>query len=106
MPAVVRVSICAGVTRRPKPRPHRIASFAAAFKLRGLPQLLLSQRIVPLGLFALLVPLLRRDSSLGVIECRDKAGGGRFTADDQAALESVSEEMAVIWHRNRIAAIR
>lgn len=44
---------------------------------------------------ALLVPLLRRGACLGVIECRDKAGGGRFTEADQQALESVSEDMAV-----------
>jgi sigma-B regulation protein RsbU (phosphoserine phosphatase) len=44
---------------------------------------------------ALLVPLLRRGTCLGVIECRDKAGGERFTDADLAALESVSEDMAV-----------
>jgi len=44
---------------------------------------------------ALVVPLLRRGASLGVIECLDKADGGRFTAAEQSALESVSEDMAV-----------
>ena len=44
---------------------------------------------------ALLVPLLRRGACLGVIECLDKAGSERFGADDQAALESVSEDLAV-----------
>jgi GAF domain-containing protein len=44
---------------------------------------------------ALLVPLLRRGSILGVVECRNRAGGGRFDEADRAALESVSEEMAV-----------
>jgi sigma-B regulation protein RsbU (phosphoserine phosphatase) len=44
---------------------------------------------------ALLVPLLRRGACLGVIECLDKAGAERFGADDQAALESVSEDLAV-----------
>jgi len=43
----------------------------------------------------LLVPLLRRGACLGVIECRNKAGGGRFTEQDASALESVTEEMAV-----------
>jgi len=44
---------------------------------------------------ALLVPLLRRGASLGVIECLDKADGAAFTAADQSSLESVSEDMAV-----------
>ncbi len=44
---------------------------------------------------ALLVPLLRRGTCLGVIECRDKAGGGRFIDVDMGGLESVSEDMAV-----------
>jgi phosphoserine phosphatase RsbU/P len=44
---------------------------------------------------ALLVPLLRRGACLGVIECLDKAGAERFGAEDQAALESVSEDLAV-----------
>ncbi len=44
---------------------------------------------------ALLVPLLRRGTCLGVIECRDKAGGERFTDADLVALSSVSEDMAV-----------
>ncbi|MGH7723903.1 MAG: SpoIIE family protein phosphatase [Candidatus Eiseniibacteriota bacterium] len=44
---------------------------------------------------ALLVPLVRRGACLGVIECRNKAGGERFSAADQSALESVSEDMAV-----------
>jgi sigma-B regulation protein RsbU (phosphoserine phosphatase) len=44
---------------------------------------------------ALVVPLLRRGTCLGVIECRNKALGERFTEADQSALESVSEDMAV-----------
>src|SRR5512140_1249839 len=44
---------------------------------------------------ALLVPLLRRGACLGVIECLDKADGGRFGEADQSTLESVSEDMAV-----------
>jgi sigma-B regulation protein RsbU (phosphoserine phosphatase) len=44
---------------------------------------------------ALLVPLLRRGTCLGVIECRNKAGGGRFADHDASVLESVSEDMAV-----------
>jgi sigma-B regulation protein RsbU (phosphoserine phosphatase) len=44
---------------------------------------------------ALLVPLLRRGTCLGVVECVNKAGGGRFTDTDVAALESVSEDLAV-----------
>jgi phosphoserine phosphatase RsbU/P len=44
---------------------------------------------------ALLVPLLRRGACLGVIECLNKAGAERFAAEDQAALESVSEDLAV-----------
>ncbi len=44
---------------------------------------------------ALLVPLLRRGACLGVIECLNKAGADRFAAEDQAALESVSEDLAV-----------
>jgi len=44
---------------------------------------------------ALLVPLLRRGTCLGVIECLNKADDGRFGEADVAALESVSEEMAV-----------
>ena len=44
---------------------------------------------------ALLVPLLRRGTILGVVECLNRAGGGRFTDADRVALESVSEEMAV-----------
>jgi phosphoserine phosphatase RsbU/P len=44
---------------------------------------------------ALVVPLLRRGTCLGVIECRNKAMGERFTDADQSALESVSEDMAV-----------
>jgi sigma-B regulation protein RsbU (phosphoserine phosphatase) len=44
---------------------------------------------------ALLVPLMRRGTCLGVVECRNKAGGGRFSDADQSALESVSEDMAV-----------
>ena len=44
---------------------------------------------------ALIVPLLRRGTCLGVIECRNKAMGERFTDADLSALESVSEDMAV-----------
>jgi GAF domain-containing protein len=44
---------------------------------------------------ALLVPLLRRGACLGVIECLDKAGADGFGDDDRAALESVSEDLAV-----------
>ncbi len=44
---------------------------------------------------ALLVPLVRRGACLGVNECLNKAGGGRFSEADQLALESVSEDMAV-----------
>jgi len=44
---------------------------------------------------ALVVPLLRRGASLGVIECLDKVDAPRFTAADRSALESVGEDLAV-----------
>jgi serine phosphatase RsbU (regulator of sigma subunit) len=43
---------------------------------------------------ALVIPLIRRGQALGVIECRDKAGGGPFTAHDAKALESVAGEFS------------
>jgi serine phosphatase RsbU (regulator of sigma subunit) len=44
---------------------------------------------------ALFVPLLRRDQVLGVIECRNKAGGGMFQVRDRRALEAVAGEFSV-----------
>ena len=43
---------------------------------------------------ALAVPLVRRGQVLGVIECRDKAGGGPFTPRDAKLLESVAGEFS------------
>jgi sigma-B regulation protein RsbU (phosphoserine phosphatase) len=44
---------------------------------------------------ALVVPLVRRDQVLGVIECLNQAGGGGFTSRDARALESLSAEFSV-----------
>jgi sigma-B regulation protein RsbU (phosphoserine phosphatase) len=44
---------------------------------------------------ALVVPLERRGQVLGVIECLDRAGGGRFGAEDARSLEAAAREFAV-----------
>lgn len=43
---------------------------------------------------AMVVPLMRRGQPLGVIECRDKQGGGEFTARDERLVGSVSGEFS------------
>ena len=43
---------------------------------------------------ALAVPMVRRGQVLGVMECRDKAGGGPFTPRDARLLESVAGEFS------------